>query len=94
MKMNKDDYEPYLVDQTVDEYCALNINPHSVEIEQIGMNALLDAVVKPTGIAVDILYLDRSPGKEVNTLRFEPTTPDGRPMFADPPVIVLLYRLP
>lgn len=94
MTMNKNEYEPYLVDQTVDEYREHNINPHSVEIEQIGMNALLDAVVKPAGIAVDILYLDRSPGKEVNTLRFEPTTPDGQPMFPNPPVIILLYRLP
>lgn len=58
----------------------------------MGMNAVIDAIIKPAGIAVDVYYLDRSPGEEVNTFRFEPATADGVPLFLDPPVVRLLYR--
>ena len=92
MRKHADMYLPYLIDQTITEYCELQIEPHQVEIEHMGMNAVIDAIIKPAGIAVDVYYLDRSPGEEVNTFRFEPATADGVPLFLDPPVVRLLYR--
>ena len=91
MLTHKENYEPFLIDQTVEEYCNSQINPHEVEIEHLGMNALIDAIIKPAGIAVEILYLDRSSGDEVNTIRFDPMTPGGVPELDAPFVIRLLY---
>jgi ubiquitin thioesterase protein OTUB1 len=48
-------------------------------------------LVKPAGVMVEILYLDRSPGTEANTFRWEPVDHDGMPL-PNPPAIRLLYR--
>ncbi|KAI9784256.1 MAG: hypothetical protein M1816_000928 [Peltula sp. TS41687] len=91
MKTRTENYLPFLVG-TVEDYCATQIEPYQVEIEHVGMNALIDVLVKPAGFAVEILYLDRSPGLEVNTHRFEETGANGMPMYPDAPTIYLLYR--
>lgn len=55
------------------------------------MSALVDVLVKPAGIAVEILYLDRTPGDEVNTYRFDPVDQAGN-TTPSPPTFRLLYR--
>lgn len=55
------------------------------------MSALVDVLVKPAGIAVEILYLDRTPGDEVNTYRFDPVDQGGATLQG-PPTFRLLYR--
>jgi ubiquitin thioesterase protein OTUB1 len=55
------------------------------------MSALVDVLVKPAGIAVEILYLDRTPGEEVNTYRFDPVDHSGV-IISTPPTFRLLYR--
>ncbi|KAK5159123.1 hypothetical protein LTR04_005109 [Oleoguttula sp. CCFEE 6159] len=87
MKTHQDDYQPFL-DQTVDDYCAISLEPYVCEIDHIGISALSDVLIKPAGIALEILYLDRSPGAEVNTHRFDPLTEDGIPLST----MRLLYR--
>ena len=92
MKTHADTYQPFLLDKTVDQYCATSIEPYQVEIEHMGMSALIEAVINPTGMAVEILYLDRSPGDVVNSHRFELLGPDGQPLHPHAPTIRLLYR--
>ncbi|KAI9791331.1 MAG: hypothetical protein M1833_001556 [Piccolia ochrophora] len=92
MKTHVEDYQPFILDGTVDQYCATQIEPYLVEIEHIGMNALIDALVKPAGLAVEILYLDRSAGDEVNSHRFEALASDGAAVYSDAPTMRLLYR--
>lgn len=86
MKTHVEAYQPFLLEDTVEQYCASQIEPYQVEIEHIGMNALIDALILPAGLAVEILYLDRSVGVEVNSHRFE------RVDNPDAPTFRLLYR--
>lgn len=53
------------------------------------MHACIDAILKPAGIAVDVMYLDRSEGEEVNTINWEPDVPNGQGVT---PRLRLLYR--
>lgn len=70
---------------SVDEYCAQFITAHQPEIDHPGVSALADVLLKPAGIGLDIIYLDRSTGSEVNAHDFAPNL-NG---FA---TIRLLYR--
>ncbi|KAI9799306.1 MAG: hypothetical protein M1825_004799 [Sarcosagium campestre] len=92
MKTHVDDYSGFILDGTVHQYCSTNVEPYQVEIEHIGMNALIDVVVKPANLAVEILYLDRSEGSEVNSHKFETLGPNGFPLYSNTPTMRLLYR--
>lgn len=89
MKSNADMYESFLTNMTIDQYRAAHIDPHLVEIEHLGIQAFIDAILKPAGITVDVLYLDRSEGEEVNTITWESETPSGHGII---PRLRLLYR--
>lgn len=70
----------------VKTYCANNIEPAQCEADNIGVAALADALVKPAGFGLEVWYLDRSPGEEINrSYHAEPNMP-GSPMLR------LLYR--
>ena len=60
------------------------------EIENVSMSALAAVLIQPAGLALEILYLDRSVGEEVNTYYFgasdQATESTPRPTFR------LLYR--
>ena len=93
MKTRADTYQPYILDNDVGRYCATQIEPFQVEIEHVGMKALIDVLISPARIAVEILYLDRSAGMEVNSHRFEAlTTGDNSGLYGPTPTIYLLYR--
>ncbi|KAI9888909.1 MAG: hypothetical protein M1814_006141 [Vezdaea aestivalis] len=85
MKTHATEYEQFLSGQTVAEYCSQQINPYQVEMEHLGLNAMIDVLVKPAGFSVEVSYLDRSATTEVNVHRFEAATPNG-------PTLCLLYR--
>ncbi|KAI9738012.1 MAG: hypothetical protein M1834_009382 [Cirrosporium novae-zelandiae] len=85
-------YQPFLLDQTISQYCKSTIDPFHPEIDNLGMQALIDAVIQPAGIAVEIQYLDRSAGHEVNVLKFQAQNPDGTPIDPNAPTFRLLYR--
>lgn len=90
MKANIDLYQPWL-SVPVSDFCNSQINPHGVEIEDIGLMALIDCLILPAGFAVEVHYLDRSEGDEVNTHRFEKREGDGATP-PDAPVVRILYR--
>jgi ubiquitin thioesterase protein OTUB1 len=72
----------------LDQYCATHIDPFKVEIEQPGIQALMDVVIGPAGFRVEITYLDRSPSSQANTFQFEPNTS----VYTAPPTLRLLFR--
>lgn len=85
LKGNRDQYEAWC-ESGVDAYCASIIEPPEREIEELGIVLLVEVLIKPVGFTLEIAYLDRSAGTEVNTHRFpESNTSIG-------PYIHLLYR--
>lgn len=88
MKTRPEEYEPWLLGQTVEEYCDASVMPTSAEIDNVGLSALKDAFLSPAGITLEVLYLDRSEGTEVNMHRFSPVNHGG----FDIGTIRLLYR--
>ncbi|KAL8998844.1 MAG: hypothetical protein Q9169_002182 [Polycauliona sp. 2 TL-2023] len=89
MKTNGDSYIHYIENQSIQDYCSTHIEPHVVEIDNLGLSACIDAIMKPAGIAVQVLYLDRSPGEQVNQIDWaaEPNAP-----YSGLSTIRLLYR--
>jgi ubiquitin thioesterase protein OTUB1 len=61
------------------------------EIEHIGILLLYNVLLKPCGMVIEIAYLDRSPGPEVNTYRI-PSEAEGRDPSTLGPIIYLLFR--
>ena len=87
MKLNSDLFAGFLVDIDVWTYCERHIEPAFVELDNVGLQAFAAAVINPAGIAVDVLYLDRSEGEEVTQHQW--------PVLGnvlDAPTIRLLYR--
>ena len=72
IQTHANDFQPFLLDQDIREYCATQIEPSICEIDHVGMAALAEVLVKPAGLALEVLYLDRSPGEEINTYRIDP----------------------
>ncbi|KAI4264453.1 MAG: hypothetical protein L6R42_000445 [Xanthoria sp. 1 TBL-2021] len=92
MKTHADSYIHYTENQSIQDYCSSHIEPHAVEIDNLGLQACIDAIIKPAGIAVQVLYLDRSPGEQVNQIDWpaEPSTLNAP--YAELSTIRLLYR--
>lgn len=84
MALHADDFEPFL-EMPLDQYRQARIDPTNQEIDQIGLQALSTGVIAPAGLAVEVLYLDRSAGDEVTPHEFIPGG-DKKP------TIRLLYR--
>jgi len=78
-------------ESAVDAYCSTHLERHGVEIEHLGLVLLVDVLLKPAGFALEVAYLDRSPGSEVNTYRF-PEEANGQHPSTLGPMIHLLYR--
>lgn len=85
MKLREDEYAPFTENFSVDDYRIRRIDPTNEEIDQIGLQVLTDAVIRPAGLGLEVLYLDRSTGDVVTPHNF---TPDN----GNAPVIKLLYR--
>jgi ubiquitin thioesterase protein OTUB1 len=93
IQSHQDDFAPFLLDYPdVKSYCRDNIEAANCEIDNVGMAALGEIIVKPAGFGLEVMYLDRSPGDEINqTYRLEPTSPEGFPLHGAP-TLRLLYR--
>ncbi|KAF2838985.1 cysteine proteinase [Patellaria atrata CBS 101060] len=91
MQTRPDEYQPFLLGDDIREYCSRNIEPAVCEIDHVGVSVLADVLLKPAGFALEILYLDRSPGTEVTPHCMDPLDVNGIP-FQNPPTIRLLYR--
>lgn len=84
MQLNADQFQPFL-EMSVLEYCKTRIEAHAQEIEQAGLQALTTGIIAKTGVAVEVLYLDRSQGEEVTPHPFVPEAEGW-------PTVRLLYR--
>ncbi|EEQ35312.1 conserved hypothetical protein [Microsporum canis CBS 113480] len=65
MQLNSERYEAFL-SVPIEQYCSRTIDTVRTEIDEIGLQALVDGVIEASGFDVQILYLDRSQGDEVN----------------------------
>jgi ubiquitin thioesterase protein OTUB1 len=74
------------------EYCKTKIDPAVAEIDNVGLSALVDVLINPAGISVEVIYLDRSAGEDVTTYRFAETDEEGNELLPDAPTFRLLYR--
>ncbi|KAK6353403.1 hypothetical protein TWF696_005369 [Orbilia brochopaga] len=96
LKLNPAPYEPF-IENSIQEFCATVVEPFNVQIDHIAVKALIDLLFIPAGFAVEISYLDRSVGDEVNVHRFEDengTAPTVTPKTrsGEAPTLRLLYR--
>ncbi|KAK4539840.1 hypothetical protein LTR36_010301 [Oleoguttula mirabilis] len=89
MKTRPSEYAPWLLGQTVDQYCDHHVMPIGSEIDNVSLSALKDVLLSSAGIALEVLYLDRTEGGEVNMHRFDPVNPQGGLTIG---TIRLLYR--
>lgn len=88
--MNPAIYADFLEGMDVNSYVLQYIEPPQIELDHIGMQCLAASVINAAGIAIDVLYLDRSEGGEVNTHQL-PVLDGGGPVTGTP-TIRLLYR--
>ncbi|KAB5547271.1 peptidase C65 Otubain-domain-containing protein [Coniochaeta sp. 2T2.1] len=72
-------------------YCQNYLELSDHEIEHIGLVILHNVLLKPCGIVLEIAYLDRTPGSEVNTYRI-PGDAEGQDASTLGPFIHLLFR--
>ncbi len=92
LKAHPDQYDPFVPDgQGIQSYCSQSVELPDREIEQLGIMALYNCLLKPLDFVLEIAYLDRSPGAQVNTYRF-PEEANGKDISALGPMIHLLYR--
>lgn len=93
LKANAVTYRDFIPDGLgVDNYSKNTIEPAKTEIEHLGMTLLIDVLLKPVGIAVEIVYLDRSEGTDVNSHLIQAEDESGTPIHAGAPIVHLLYR--
>lgn len=84
LKGHRDEYGGF-IDIGIDQYVQTVIDPIDREIDQMGVVLLVEVLLKPVGFTLEIAYLDRSPGDQVNTHRFPDNNSGG-------PFMHLLYR--
>ncbi|EGE00523.1 ubiquitin thiolesterase [Trichophyton tonsurans CBS 112818] len=84
-RLNRERYEAFLP-MPIEQYCSRTVDTVRTEIDEIGLQALVDGVIEASGFDVQILYLDRSQGDQVNAHQLTPQRTDSLG------VIKLLYR--
>ncbi|KAI9715211.1 MAG: hypothetical protein M1828_000909 [Chrysothrix sp. TS-e1954] len=70
MRSHQDDYGAYLIDTTVDAYCASVVEMPDRELEEITLQALTAVLHRPAGFGVTILMLVDSPGTSVDHVSY------------------------
>lgn len=63
---HQEDYAPYMVNETVEHFCKY-IETVDSEMDHRSLNALHSVLLSDIDIAMEVLYLDRSEGEEVNS---------------------------
>lgn len=95
MRLNPEEYALFIENSDIVSYCSQTIAAFVQEIDHVGMKALMDTIIVPAGLQVEIMYLDRSEGQEVNVHRFEQENDSkalGESFSSVPLGICLLYR--
>ncbi|KAI1803461.1 cysteine proteinase [Daldinia bambusicola] len=83
-------YEPWITGGA-ESYVQDTLLPIDREIDHVGVVLLHDILLKPANIILEIAYLDRSDGVEVNIHRM-PEETNGQDPTTLGPIIYLLYR--
>ncbi|KAI6781864.1 Ubiquitin thioesterase otubain-like protein [Emericellopsis cladophorae] len=92
LKANADTYDPFIADNGgIHGYCQHSIEMVNREIEHLGITALVNVLLKPVNMVLEIAYLDRSPGNQVNKYRL-PEEANSLSEASLGPIIYLLYR--
>jgi ubiquitin thioesterase protein OTUB1 len=92
LKGNAETYNPFVPgDNGIEGYCRLSIEVINREIEHLGIVAMANILLKPVSFVLEIAYLDRSPGSQVNTYRF-PEEANNQDVSNLGSMIYLLYR--
>ncbi|KAK3330649.1 peptidase C65 Otubain-domain-containing protein [Apodospora peruviana] len=92
LKGNREPYADFITsDRGIDGYCESNILANHREMDHISLNLLVDVLLKPTGFVLEVVYLDRSAGPQVNTYRFPEEARNQHPSALGP-MIHLLFR--
>jgi len=93
LKGSPESYQGFILDgQGVVGYSKNVLEPTNQEIDHLGMTLLIDILLKPIRIAVEIVYLDRSQGTQVNSHIIQEKDSNGVPTNPGGPMIHLLYR--
>ncbi|KAL9006669.1 MAG: hypothetical protein Q9188_000543 [Gyalolechia gomerana] len=92
MKTHQESFIPFIEGMTVDQYCGSHIEPYAMEMDNIGLQACFEAILRPAGVALQVLYLDRSPGEQVNELNWQLEPSDPSSTYGGTPTVRLLYR--
>ncbi|KAL8936521.1 MAG: hypothetical protein Q9211_004146 [Gyalolechia sp. 1 TL-2023] len=92
MKSHQGSYASFIEGMTVDQYCGSHIEPYAVEMDHIGLQACYDAILRPAGIALQVLYLDRTAGDQVTELNWRSEPSDPSSTYGATPTVRLLYR--
>ncbi|KAI6350848.1 hypothetical protein MCOR25_010338 [Pyricularia grisea] len=90
LKGHPTDYEPF-TNGGVQNHCSGTIEPIDREIDHLGVTLLVEVLLRPAGFVLEIAYLDRSAGEQVNVYRF-PDEANGQDESTLGPVIHLLFR--
>ncbi|KAI1496634.1 peptidase C65 Otubain-domain-containing protein [Biscogniauxia marginata] len=90
LKGNFPQYAPWIAGD-VENYIQDTIMPVDREIDHICLVLLSDVLLKPANMVLEIAYLDRSQGSEVNVHRM-PDEANGQDPSTLGPIIYLLYR--
>ncbi|KFZ24953.1 hypothetical protein V502_00569 [Pseudogymnoascus sp. VKM F-4520 (FW-2644)] len=90
-------YQPLLDDANcrwrdgVGNFCKDMVEPLNTEIGIVGVTILIDVLMNPMSIAVEIVYLDRS-GTHVNSHLIRAEDDNGIPINPAGPIVHLLYQ--
>lgn len=91
-KGHSDSFAAFITsDLGVTGYSDATIERPNIEIDNLGIVLLVNVLLKPVDFVLEVAYLDRSPGSEVNTYRF-PEEANARHPSELGPVIHLLFR--
>ncbi|KAK4073177.1 uncharacterized protein Triagg1_5457 [Trichoderma aggressivum f. europaeum] len=92
LKANAAIYDDFAADfGGIANYCSQAIDIVNREIEHLGIIGLANLLLKPIDFVLEIAYLDRSPGSQVNRYRF-PEEANSQDTTALGPTLYLLYR--
>ncbi|KAL7947592.1 peptidase C65 Otubain domain-containing protein [Trichoderma barbatum] len=92
LKANAAIYDDFAADfGGIASYCSQAIDIVNREIEHLGIIGLANLLLKPIDFVLEIAYLDRSPGSQVNRYRF-PEEANQQDTAALGPTLYLLYR--
>lgn len=92
LKMNIATYDAFVADSGgILSYCSSNVELINKEIEHIGISAIVNVLLKPVNLVLEIAYLDLSPGTASNIYRF-PDEANGQDRATLSGMIYLLYR--